>query len=937
MKPPFVMVLALALAALLSAGPRSQSAQLRDGSSVPSPESEFGKAVGADHFLANYTQLCSYWQKLAQSSDRIRLERIGTTSYGQAMWTAIVTSPANHAKLEVYRLLNERLARAKDTDPRTADRLIQEGKPVVWIDAGMHANESVAAQNIIELSYRLCSRDDVETRRILDEVICLITPANPDGMEMIANAYMATGTVGGLPVLYQRYIGHDNNRDYYMLNMPESRAIANMLYRRWYPQIVYNHHQTAPRGTVIFTPPFRDPFNYNFDPLIVRGIEIVAAHMNWRFTREDKAGVISRTGATYSTWWNGGLRTTAYFHNMIGILTEVFGHPTPSKIVQGKDRRLPYGDYPLPIATQAKWHARQTIEYLQTANYAILDYASRYGDELQQDMWRIGRRAIEDGSRDTWKPTPAMVAKMANDNDDAPFKDASTRTPRAYVIPRDQTDFAAAVRFVEALRDCGIEVQRARRAFEHDGRSYPSGSFVVRCDQAFRAHVLDMFEPQWHPDDVAATGEPIRPYDSAGWTLALQMGVDFTRVFDEVQGPFDEVGDTIDVLAGRVDAAERGWLLALGNANAYRAIHRLQAAAIQLYMGVAQMDDLTSPALENMVWIPKSEASSSLVAQLAADLGLDFVGCDTRPNFEPGTLRRLERCRVGLFDVFGGHMPTGWTQWVLEQFGFAVELVRGDRVIAGDLGKDFDVLIFMTGLPSFSDRPRERPARVDREALTKLQAALPPFEDWSHIAAWKTVLTRDNAASALRDFVAGGGSILGVQESAEALVKLFDLPFRSGIRVDTKGVGGQEQQRAANRSEFFIPGSLIRVRYDGATLLGCDPDDGRPEPLVMFRRSPVFEAVTRDDTTAEPSEHSRRLGAVMTPMLYADTDQLASGWAIGQQELAGKVAAIQAEYGDGQVFVFGPDMLYRGQSWSSFHPVFRAILSARSRKVAAVD
>ncbi|HMQ23664.1 MAG TPA: M14 family zinc carboxypeptidase, partial [Planctomycetota bacterium] len=155
MKPPFVMVLALALAALPSADPRSQSSQLRDGSSVPSPESEFGKAVGADHFLANYTQLCSYWQKLAQSSDRIRLERIGTTSYGQAMWTAIVTSPANHAKLEVYRLLNERLARAKDTDPRTADRLIQEGKPVVWIDAGMHANESVAAQNIIELSYRL--------------------------------------------------------------------------------------------------------------------------------------------------------------------------------------------------------------------------------------------------------------------------------------------------------------------------------------------------------------------------------------------------------------------------------------------------------------------------------------------------------------------------------------------------------------------------------------------------------------------------------------------------------------------------------------------------------------------------------------------------------------------------------------------------------------
>ena len=181
-----------------------------------------------------------------------------------------------------------------------------------------------------------------------------------------------------------------------------------VLYREWFPQIVYNHHQSGPPGTVMFAPPFRDPFNYVFDPLIPASIDLVGAAMQARFAAEGKPGVTTRGGSTYSTWWNGGLRTTAYFHNQIGLLTETIGDPTPGAIPFVPERQLPSGDLPFPIAPQP-WHFRQSIDYSLTANRAVLDFASRYRETLLFNIYQMGRNAIERGSRDWWTPSPRRV------------------------------------------------------------------------------------------------------------------------------------------------------------------------------------------------------------------------------------------------------------------------------------------------------------------------------------------------------------------------------------------------------------------------------------------------------------------------------------------------------------------------------------------------
>src|SRR5499427_1834472 len=315
---------------------------------VTTPLEQFGHNIGDDYFLVNYSQMVDYWKKLAQQSSRMKLVEVGHTAENRPLYMAIITAPENHKKLERYKEIARRLALAENLTDEQAHALAAEGKAVVWIDGGLHATEVLGAQQLLELVYQMVSMNDPETLRILKDVILLATPVNPDGMELVSNWYMREQdpmkrSTNGLPRLYQKYIGHDNNRDFYMSNQPETEAINRIFFHEWLPQIIYNHHQTGPAGTVLFAPPFRDPFNYYFDPLIPLGIDLVGAAMHSRFVAENKPGATMRSGSSYSTWWNGGLRTVAYFHNMIGLLTESIGNPTPVEIPFFLQRQLPKG------------------------------------------------------------------------------------------------------------------------------------------------------------------------------------------------------------------------------------------------------------------------------------------------------------------------------------------------------------------------------------------------------------------------------------------------------------------------------------------------------------------------------------------------------------------------------------------------------------------
>src|SRR5262245_57410687 len=289
---------------------------------ITSPKQEFGFNFGDDYQLATYEQLAAYWQKLDRESDRMVLTEIGKTSEGRPHLMAIVTSPENHRSLARYKAIARRLALAGGLTDTEARSLAKEGKAVVWIDGGLHASEVLGAQQLGEMVYQMVSRTDEETMRLLNDTIILFVHANPDGHELVAQWYMRNAvpeqrTSAGLPRLYHPYIGHDNNRDFFASTQKETENINRVLYHEWFPQLLYNHHQSGPARTVFWSPPFRDPFNYNQDPLLVLGLQQLGLAIHARLAAEGKPGASMRSSGAYDGWWNGGIRNTATFHNII--------------------------------------------------------------------------------------------------------------------------------------------------------------------------------------------------------------------------------------------------------------------------------------------------------------------------------------------------------------------------------------------------------------------------------------------------------------------------------------------------------------------------------------------------------------------------------------------------------------------------------------------
>jgi len=842
---------------------------------IPSPASVLGFQPGEDRHLADWTQIADYFRRLDEASPRVQVLEIGRSTQNRPILMAIITSPENMARLDRYREIVRRLA-----DPRTiadeaeAEGLIAEGRGIVAITCSIHSTEIVASQMAMELAYRLASDTSPETREILDRVILLLFPSpNPDGIDIVASWYRRTlgtpyeGTAP--PELYHPYTGHDNNRDWFMLTQVETQALTRVLYREWFPQILYDVHQMGSTGARMFVPPFYDPPNPNIDPVLLRSVAVIGHHMAWELTAAGFRGVV--TNAQYDTWWAGGLRTMPYYHNMVGILTEAASARLMTPItltreqLRGATRGLPN---PLERATNfpdpwpgGVWRPMDILRMELVAARALLRVAARYREEFLRTFYQLGKRAIERGR---------------------------TEEPFAYVVPTEQWDPPTAAHLLNILMAQGVEVYRATERFVADGVEYPAGSYVLLLAQPRRALVKTLLEVQRYPERrLYPGGPPERPYDVAGWTLPLQMGVRVVEIARPFEARLERVTEAISV-AGRVSEAqglearrpsEILWFIEPKANRAFSAVNELLAS------GLFRASRLSREAvIEGRRYLAGTfvlqaaegaRSSRTALRQTLEDIarrhGVEIHAIAQRPL----ELVPVERRRIALYRSWVPSMDEGWTRWVLERFGFSYTTVRDADIRSGDLRARWDVII----LPS--DSPREI-----REGHRP--GAYPP--------EYTGGLGKEGLEN-LKAFVAAGGTLLALGESSDLVIEEFGLPVRNVLR-------------GLSPNEYFCPGSILRVTMD-------------PHHPVAYGLPTETDVYVVGGLAFEITAHEGQAPAVVAR--YVE-DPLRSGYLLGREKIAGRAALLDVPYGRGRVILVGFRAQHRGQSWGTFKVLFNALV-----------
>ena len=494
----------------------------------------------------------------------------------------------------------------------------------------------------------------------------------------------------------------------------------------------------------------------------------------------------------------------------------------------------------------------------------------------------MGKNSIEKGSQDSWTITPKRIealrstaakqstasgGNIASSLYGTVLHDPQYRDPRGYIIPANQDDFPTAVEFVNALLKTGITVLRSTAEFQVAGKTYPAGSFVVKTAQAFRPHVLDMFEPQDHPNDFRYPGgPPVPPYDIAGWTLAMQMGIQYDRVFEGFDGPFAKVSGLVSPQARMIQgpAEPAGYVISHRINNSFTLVNRLLKAGSEVYW----------LKRDGTIWVPGSPAARTMLEKSAAELGVPVEAAVTRPG---GDVMKLKALRIGLYDQYGGLAPSGWTRWLFEQFEFPFEVVYPQTLDEGDLIRKYDVLVFTDqafrkgarggSQPSPSSIPAEYRARLGR-------------------------ITEEKTIPQLKQFVEAGGSLVTIGSST-SLAELLGVPVSNPLA-------------GLSREQFYVPGSLMRATIDSTNPLAFGMGT---EAFVFFDNSPVFKLD----------------GDVQKIAWFAGRETLASGWAWGQEHLEGATAVAEAQVGEGRVVLLGPEVAFRGQPHGTFKLLFNAL------------
>ncbi len=730
----------------------------------PQSPSEFLKMqVGADRTLADYRQIASYFKYLSENSPRVQVETIGKTTLGNDMIMAVISAPENLKNKARYQEIARKLADPRGLTSPQIDALVKEGKAILMITCNIHSTEIASSQMAMEWAHALATAQDPETLHRLSEVILLLVPSqNPDGEIMETEWYrqhLGTKYEGGrMPWLYHPYVGHDNNRDFYMLTQKETKNITRAAYHEWYPQVWLDEHQMGSTGPRLFVPPYTDPIGDEVSPLMWRGINVIGTMMAWRLEQQGKSGVVYAN--IYDQYWPGAEDGTPQFKNIFGLLTEAASvrlaspiNVAPTELSAGGKGLIDYrrtANFPNPWPG-GTWRLRDIMDYERIASDSILETVAHQKEDFMRGTADMALEQISAGKPDEY-----------------------------WRIPRQQYDSPTAAKLAFLMREHGAEV-----LVSGDGKD-----FLIPTAQPYGKFVGSMLSNQRYPKVRVAPNSPIlSPYDVTAWTLPLLMGVDVSRTTlapAERKG-IRPVADN-DWPAGGLEGTGAIYAVSHQENNVTRLINDvLKAGGIVSVTKEAFTAKGTTFPVGTVLFAPAGK-----LADLASANHIRLTALAEVPKVATSKLKAV---RVGLYKPWAASMDEGWTRWLLEQYDFNLKSLDNKTIAGGKLNEAVDVIV----LPDIDKnmiiegKPRSEggsPARYFEE--------LPP--------EYAGGIGKDGV-KALKDFVAAGGTIITVGSSGNLLIDEFALPVRNAL-ANVRG------------DELSIPGSLLRMNFDNTMPVG---------------------------------------------------------------------------------------------------------------------
>lgn len=716
---------------------------------IPKPEKVLGFKIGTARKMADAKQITDYFRRLAKASDRVLIKEVGLTTEGKPFIVAIISSRANHQNLETYRQYQQLLADPRKISDKKAEEIISKGKTVVMINCSLHATEIGASQMSMQLAYDLATGNDPETKKILDNVILLLTPMhNPDGIQMIADwykKYLGTQWEGGrMPWLYQKYVGHDNNRDWYMFTQKETQLTIKV-HNQWHPQIIVDMHQMGSTGARLFVPPYVDPYEPNVDPILTQQVAAMGTHIASELTAQGKAGV--QHSERFDAWTPA--RAYHHYHGGIRILTEAASVriATPIDIPFERLREsVKNRTVKVPMPWKGgKWTLQQIVDYDYAAARAALNHAS--------------------GLRTNWLRSFYQIHKNAVNRKEGPF---------AFIIPEEQENIPGMVDLLNVLKTGAVEIHKAEKDFKVEGRSFSKGSYIVLMAQPYGGFAKALLERQIYPEIRESPGGPLKtPYDVVAHTLPLLMDVKSVQIDKSFKTKMTLV-DKISKPKGSLDEMVSPWGYAWSHAtnDDIIALNRLIKKGFTVSWAAKPFKNNNREYDPGTMIITNENGVLSTLKDITSDLYVHFRALDEKPKVPAYALKPV---RLGLYKSWTASMDEGWTRWLLEQYEFDFKSIFDADIKSGGL-KDLDVLI----MPSLSDRA--------------IVQGMPPQAIPPEYAGGIS----EKGVAKVKSFIESGGTLITLNSSAEFAIKRFGLSVQN--RVD-----------GLSRKTFFIPGSILNV------------------------------------------------------------------------------------------------------------------------------